>query len=87
MTDDELRIVVKRIADYYLRGEVTGRAFAWIVESLIATSGIEERDEHLAAVAEFIAAYSPNGGEGLYDEAELKRYVSGLTWVRGEELL
>jgi hypothetical protein len=84
MTDDELRANIKQIAGYYLDGEVSGRAFAWIVESLIATSGIDERDAQLAAIAEFLAAYSPNGGEGLYDEAELKLYVSRLRWNEGD---
>ena len=72
MSDDELRIIVRKLAEIYLDGELTGRAFAWTVESLIATSGIEERDEQLGVLAELLAASSPEGGEGLYDETELK---------------
>jgi len=78
MTDEDVLVIVRRLSEYFLNGEMTGRAFAWTVESLIATSGIEERDEQLAAVAEFVATYSPDGGEGLHDESELTRYIAGL---------
>ena len=78
MTDEEVRAMVRKLAEYYLKGEVTGHACAWLVESLIAVSGIEERDEKMAELAEFVAAYSSDGGEGLHDESELRRYMSGL---------
>jgi len=82
MTDHEERAIVRKVAEYYLNGEVTGRAFAWLIEALIASSGVEERDEELATLVEFVASYSPSGGEGLYDDSQLVRYVSGLTWLR-----
>ncbi|MBV8517153.1 MAG: hypothetical protein JO197_07075 [Acidobacteria bacterium] len=78
MSDDDLRAVIKKLAEYYVQREVTGRAFAWTVESLIATSAIDERDERMATAAEFLAAYSPSGGEGLHDEKELMRFASSL---------
>ena len=74
----DLKAIVERLSRYYLAGEVSGRAYAWLAESLIASSGHMQTVPELEEFAEALAFYSPLGEDGLFGDEELKRRVQAM---------
>lgn len=54
MKDDDIRSIIKQMALFHQSGAISGEAFAWIAESLIASSGVDDRDEQLSDLGEYL---------------------------------
>lgn len=67
--------LIEELSRFYLSGDVSGRAYARVVEGVIALAGLEEEDAEFEDFVHVLATYSPAGGEGLVSDAELRRVV------------
>ena len=68
---NDIRRIVIQLSRFVLAGEVSPRAYAWLAESVIASSDVYERDSVLAEFADLLASYAPSGGEGLFGDEGL----------------
>ena len=81
MTLDELNRIIADASRFYLAGEMSGPAYARMVEALIAASGLEDEESSLEDLANAMGSYAPHGGDGLSDDDALRviaqRYANG----------
>jgi len=70
--------IVRQLSIFFLHGDVTAPAYAWLAESVIAASDAYEHDDLLAEFADHLASYSQTGGIGLFGDAELRRRAERL---------
>jgi hypothetical protein len=81
MTLEELYRIIADASRFYLNGEMSGPAYARMVEALIAASGLEDVESALEELADSMARYAPHGGDGLSDDDALRviaqRFANG----------
>src|SRR5712691_6396095 len=68
----EIRKIIKQLSEYFLAGDVSARAYAWLAESIVASSDAYESDSVLTDFADLLASYSPTEGEGLFGYEQLR---------------
>jgi hypothetical protein len=78
MSMSEIRKLVKQLSRFFLDGEMSAPVYAWLAESIIASSDAYGDDSVLSEFADRLASYSPAGGIGLFGDVELMTEATRL---------
>ncbi len=73
-----LKAIVERMSRFYLAGEMSGKAYARLAESVIASSGLMDSERELKDFADDLASYSSEPEDGLFGDDELRTKVQRM---------